>query len=85
MLISLLASGLPAIVRCQDDGWDDAGPLCDMLLSSSCVRLLTVTGASESSASFVMDDETWLPVPEAVMNILYSFFTYIYQNIYVFT
>lgn len=58
MLISLLASGLPAIVRCQDDGWDDAGPLCDMLLSSSCVRLLTVTGASESSASFVMDDET---------------------------
>ena len=58
MLFFLLASGLPAVVRCQDDGWDDVGPLCDMLLSSSCVMLLsTVTGASESSASFVMDDE----------------------------
>ena len=60
--------------------------LCDILLSSSCVMLLsTVTGASESSASFVMDEGIWLPVLEAVINISYSFFTYIYQNIYVFT
>ena len=27
LLILFLASGLPAVVRCQDGGWADVGPL----------------------------------------------------------
>lgn len=71
-LISLLASGLPAIVRCQDDGWWRWSSLWHAPLAAAwgphchwSQRVLLL---------FVMDDEIWLPVPKAVINIFVFIF-----------